>query len=316
MEQLYEAAKKEGKVVWWDQHLLDVAQLFIDSFKKRYPGIDVEYFVQTQDELKVRAVAEARAGRVSFDILDSGQNYSAYKEVGVFTDNSDVLQAAGVPADQQYEGSYSPEWTVNGAAYNPDLIKAEELPRTWEGFLEPRWKGKFALESRLRPFVYATPFWGGEEKVGEFLRKIKDQNPRFTKGDTESNTLLVAGEFPVLVGSYLQNVAKFKQKGRPWEYVPLDEVFTVAPGPGYTVPEKAPHRNAGRLFLYWLAGPDGTKLTDELRFKGSPLPGTGTEPSKYLEERKMTVRMAPLEYELNYKKYEQKYLDALGLPVS
>jgi hypothetical protein len=57
-------------------------------------------------------------------------------------------------------------------------------------------------------------------------------------------------------------------------------------------------------------------LTDTERFKGNPAPGTGTGPSKWLEEHHMGVRFSPIEYDLNYDKYLRKYLEALGLPVT
>ncbi|HEX3244827.1 MAG TPA: hypothetical protein VHX16_05430, partial [Chloroflexota bacterium] len=43
VDQLYEGAKKEGKIVWWDQHELPIAQKFMDAFKTSYPGIEFEY---------------------------------------------------------------------------------------------------------------------------------------------------------------------------------------------------------------------------------------------------------------------------------
>lgn len=315
VDQLYEAAKKEGKLVWWDQHEIRVAQKFIDGFKAKYPGIDVQYFESSQDDVRPKAVAEARAERVSFDLIDTGQNYPAYKEVGLTTDNTELLQAAGIKKEDIYEGTYSAEWTVYIASYNPNLVKAEELPKNWDGFLDPKWKGKLAVETRLRPFVYGTPFMGGEDKVVEYLSKMKEQNPRFTKGNTDTDTLLVAGEFGVALGTYLHNAQKFKSRGQPWDFVPLSEVYSNVPGPGYTVPAKAPNPNAGRLFLHWFVGPEGTKLMDQERFKGNPQPGTGTGPSKLLEEKQITVRLSPLEYELNYAKYESRYLQALGLPT-
>jgi iron(III) transport system substrate-binding protein len=315
IDALFDAAKKEGKVVWWDQHEARIAQKFIDAFKSKYPGIEVEYFESSQDELKPRAIAEARADRVSYDVSDTGQNYPAYKEVGLTSDNTDVLSAAGIPGDQIYEGTYSPEWTVYITSYNPNIVKPEEAPTSWEALLDPRWKGKIAVETRLRPFVYGTPFMGGEEKVVEYLGKLKEQNPRFTKGNTDTDTLLVAGEFGIAVGTYLHNYQKFKPKGQPWDYAPFAEVYSSVPGPGYSVPAKAPHRNAGRLFLYWFVGPEGIKIMDAERGKGSPLPGTGTSQSKLLQEKNMMVKLSPLEYELNYSKYETKYLQALGLPT-
>src|SRR6476661_6975127 len=82
---LYDAAKKEGKVSWWDQHDSSVAQKFVDGFQKQFPGVTVEFFEGTQDVLKARSVQEARAGRVSFDFIDTGQNFPSYKDVGIVT---------------------------------------------------------------------------------------------------------------------------------------------------------------------------------------------------------------------------------------
>src|SRR5437868_3309898 len=91
---LYEAAKKEGKVSWWDQHDQAVAQKFVDAFQKQFPGVTVEFFEGTQDVLKARSIQEARAGRVSFDFIDTGQNWPAYQDAAIVdakTDFNDIL---------------------------------------------------------------------------------------------------------------------------------------------------------------------------------------------------------------------------------
>jgi iron(III) transport system substrate-binding protein len=315
MDELYEGAKKEGKVVWWDTHESKVAQKFIDAFKQKYPGIDVEFFEGAQDEFQARAVAEARANRISFDVLDTSRGYLAFKEAGFLTNNAELLQEVGIPLEQQFEGTYAPEWTVYGATYNTNLVPKSELPRRWDDFLDPKWRGKIAVESRLWPFIYGTPFLGGEDKVVEYLKKLREQNPRFTRDNTGTDTLLMAGEYSLAIGTYMHNWLKFGAKGQPWGFVPLDEVWTAHPGAGYTVPTSAPHPNAGRLFMAWFVGPEGTAISDVERFKGNPLPGTGTGPSKMLEENQMTVRVSSLEYEQNYKKYQVKYQEALGLPI-
>jgi iron(III) transport system substrate-binding protein len=314
---LYDAARKEAKLSWWDQHEEPVAQKFIDAFGKQFPGIEVEYFSATQDVAKARSIQEARAGRVSFDFIDTGQNWPDYKAAGLVddrTDFSDLLKLAGVDPQFIVDGTYSPEFNVYGSAYNTDLVKAEELPDTLDGFADPRWKGRLAVEARLRPYVYGTPFLGGEDHVVEMLRRLKANEPRPTDGDVKSNALLVAGEFPVLVGAYLQRLIAMKDK--PWGFVPFKEVWSNVPRQGYIVPNGAPHPNAGKLYLWWFMGPEGQAMTDDLRFKGNPAPGTGTGPSKYLEEHHIAVRFAPLEYDLNYDHYLRKYLDALGLPVT
>jgi len=314
---LYEAAKKEGKVSWWDQHDQAVAQKFIDAFQKQFPGVQVEFFEGTQDVLKARSIQEARAGKVSFDFTDTGQNWTDFKSAGVVNDStnfSEILGLAGVDPTFIVDGTYSPEFTVCGCAYNTELVQAEELPKDLDGFSDPKWKDKLAVEARLRPYVYGTPFLGGEDGVVDMLKRLKENNPRPTDGDTKSQGLLIAGEFPVLVGAYLQRMIMMKNK--PWGFVPLKEVYSTVPRQGYVVPVTAPHPNAGKLYMWWFMGPEGQALTDAERFKGNPAPGTGTGPSKWLDEHKVGVKFAPIEYDLNYDKYLRKYLDALGLPVT
>jgi iron(III) transport system substrate-binding protein len=284
------------------------------AFLKTFPGIEINFSSATQDVAKARAIQEARAGAISYDFIDTGQNYEDYKAVGITADNTDLLLMAGLPREDIYEGTYSPEYTVYGAAFNTDLVKREELPTTWEGFLEPQWKGRLGVETRLRPLVNGTPFFGGEDKVVEYLRKLKDQNPQFSTGDTRSQTLMVAGEFPVLVGAYLHRLPL--HVGQPWGYIHLKEVYSNSRGPGYVVPPRAPHPNAGKLFLWWWCSPEGLKVIDEVRYKGNPAPGTGTGPSRYLEQNGMTVKFAPLEIEQEYPRLERKYVEALGLPIT
>jgi iron(III) transport system substrate-binding protein len=314
---LYDAAKSEGKVSWWDQHDQAVAQKFIDAFQKQFPGVNVEFFEATQDVVKTRSMQEARAGRVSFDFVDTGQNWPDYQSVNLVdskTDFTDILTLAGVDKTFIVDGTYSPEFVVYGCAYNTDLVKANELPDNLDGFSDPQWKGRLGVEARLRPYVYGTPFLGGQDKVVEMLKRLKANNPQPTDGDTKSQGLLVAGEFPVLVGAYLQRMIMMQNK--PWGFVPLKDVWSNVPRQGYIVPNGAPHPNAGKLYMWWFMGPEGQALTDKERFKGNPAPGTGTGPSKYLEDHHMTVHFTPIEYDLNYDKYLRVYLDALGLPVT
>jgi iron(III) transport system substrate-binding protein len=315
VEQWYQGAKKEGKVVWWDAWDKDIAEKLAAAFTKDYPGVTLEPFLGTDDDTKLRALAEGRSGRVTFDVIvTSSGNYYDYKKANLVTDNSDVLDAIGVPKDLRYEGTYDPTYFVYGAAYNPNLVKASELPRTWEGFLDPKWKGKLAVESRLKLFVFATPFWGGEEKVIAYLKRLRSQDPRFVKGDIAANKLLVAGEFPVLFPAYLTNYPRYVPQGAPWGYVPLDEVYATGGGPGYTGPPQAPHPNAAKLFLYWFLGPKGQAIMDE-RFTGNPFPGAGTGPAKFLEQQKTTPKLVPLKYVEEIRPYTRKYSEAIGLPL-
>src|SRR5688572_21659562 len=53
IDQLYEAAKKEGKVVYWDIFEQEEAQNFEQAFEKAYPRVVAEILLITADEQRV-----------------------------------------------------------------------------------------------------------------------------------------------------------------------------------------------------------------------------------------------------------------------
>jgi iron(III) transport system substrate-binding protein len=313
VDQWYAGAKKEGKVVWWDNWDEDMANKLSAGFAKRFPGITLEPFLGTTDDLKPRALAEARSGKVSFDVYLTSTDYPDYKKAGLVADNTQILDMLSISKDLRYQGTYTPIFFTVGATYNPKLVKESELPRSWDGFLDPKWKGKLAVESRLKMFVYATTFWG-QDKVIDYLHKLKDQAPQFAKGDIAGNKLLVAGEYPVMISSYLTNYGRYVPQGAPWAFAPTEEVY-VLNGPGYTTSANPPHPNAAKLFLYWFLSPDAQAILDE-RFSGNPFPGSDSGPAKFLQEHKITPKLFPSDEIPKMDDYTKKYQDAIGLPAA
>jgi len=309
---LYEEAKKEGSFTWYAQTDEKIVNQFAESFAKSYPGVKIEY-LQLNDATQ-RLIAENRANQLSIDLFKPTLDFDTFKKEGLVADMSDVLLAAGVKKEQIYEGMHQDEFLVSGVAYNPDKVKGADIPKKWDDLLDPKFKGRISIDDRLRPFVNATSFWG-EAKVIDFLTKLKAQNVKARSGESATTALMFAGETDLVIGSFLGSLNE--NKGKPWAFAPLDEVYSIIAINGWTVPPKAKRQNAAKLFLYWYeSNPDAIALRDTLRFRGDPRPGTGTGPSKYLEQNKIAVKIAPIEYDLNFRSYQVKYLQALGLPVN
>src|SRR5262244_3435086 len=68
---LYEAARKEGEVVWYTTLIVNQAvRPVIDAFGKRYPGIEVKYSRADSGPTAIKIMNEARAGRPQSDLFD------------------------------------------------------------------------------------------------------------------------------------------------------------------------------------------------------------------------------------------------------
>src|SRR5712692_5785296 len=60
---LYQAAKQEGKVVWWTAHYAQsAADAVRDAFVAKYPGIEVEFIRQTAQVIYQRLTQNLQAG--------------------------------------------------------------------------------------------------------------------------------------------------------------------------------------------------------------------------------------------------------------
>src|SRR5688500_14829861 len=75
LEEVYEKAKKEGRVVVYMATSAKTEEVVFAAFEKRFPGIKVNHVNATADQLVTRAVAEARGGKIIADVISGTQNY-------------------------------------------------------------------------------------------------------------------------------------------------------------------------------------------------------------------------------------------------
>ena len=306
-----EKAKAEGSMVWTADSDLDVAQPYIDAFQKTYPDIRVDYQLTSGDTAE-RFIAEHRAGALSMDVYNPAIDFVAYRDAGMITDMTDVLTAAGIKPEGILNGIAQDEYLTVGIGYNKDLVPAADVPTKWEDILDPKWQGVLAVDSRLRPFIYAQPTWG-EAKVTDFLTKLAAQKPLFRQGESATTALLLAGESKLVIGSFLQSTLEHTNDPWAWDDK-LDEVFSVqSQGDGSTYSPDAPHPCAAALWIHWYYGAEATKIRNEVRFTGDPRPGTGTGPSNYLTEHGQKLTMAGPDIDLAFRDLQAKYLAVMGV---
>src|SRR5579872_6557791 len=72
VSKLYDAAKKEGTVVWWTAHYAQsAAERMRDAFKAKYPGIEVQFIRQTAQVIYQRLNQDLKSGVHELDVFAS-----------------------------------------------------------------------------------------------------------------------------------------------------------------------------------------------------------------------------------------------------
>src|SRR5690606_21890152 len=172
-QKLEEAARKEGELLIYTSATVEDMTVLIDAFEKKY-GIKARLWRAGGEKVTQRTLTEARAGRNEADVLETdGRELEALHRAG-----------APQPAQSAYhadlpEGAVRPhgDWTatrlnVFAMAYNADLVKKEELPKTSEDLLDPRWKGRLGIEAEDLDWFATVVGELGEEKGLRLFRDI------------------------------------------------------------------------------------------------------------------------------------------------
>src|SRR5216117_247491 len=140
-----EAAKKEGKVVWYTSLALTSSEKVAKLFETAYPGIKVEVQRTGSQRILQRVMQEMQANLRLVDVIhtsDAG-HFVLLKEKKLLMKYTPAGVDAFPAGFKDRDGYYfTLRATVNVIAYNTKLVSSAEAPRTWKDLLDPKWKGK------------------------------------------------------------------------------------------------------------------------------------------------------------------------------
>jgi len=260
MEKIAAAARKEGTLTLYTTIAEKDLPTIVKPFEQKY-GIKVNIWRAGTDKVLQRTVTEARAGRNDVDAIHFGspemEALSREKILQAITSpvHKDLLPGS-VPAHKQWAATILSVWVQ---AYNTNLIKKADLPKTYQDLLDPKWKGKLGIEVKNDDwFATVVHQLGGEQKGVAFFRELVEKNgisPR--KGHTLLNNMVVSGEVPMALTVYNYMPQQAKEKGAPIDWFAIQPA--VARSNAVGVASKAQHPNAALLFYEYLLGPDGQK---------------------------------------------------------
>jgi iron(III) transport system substrate-binding protein len=257
LDDLHKLALKEGGRLNFYGTLAQVnAERILPVFEKRFPGIKINHVDATSDKLVARAVTEARGGRTLGDVLQIPlENLTQAYDQGLLLDVK-LPESAAYP-----EGLKGAFWTASDlqyfiAAWNTNLVKKEEEPKSYDDFLHPRWKGRLIAEPRDLEMLlaFAKYRFKSDEKAIDYWRKIAAQNVEFHKGHSQLAELLVAGQAAACLTCYSHHYPSRIKRGAPVNYMLSEGVASIN---STAIFKNAPHPNTAMLFARWVASEEG-----------------------------------------------------------
>jgi iron(III) transport system substrate-binding protein len=251
-EKLIEGAKREGTATVYSSAATDDVAALAAAFEKKY-GIKVRMWRSSSENIIQRAVAEARGGRFEVDVIETGglameamRREQLFREVN--TPALSGLIPAAIPAHREWIGT---RYNIFAAAYNTTLIKPDELPKRYDDLKDRRWRGKLGLEADDSDWFGAIVGALGEDKGLQLFRDIVAVNGMSVrKGHTLLANLVVSGEVPFALTTYVYKVEQLRKRGAPLAWLLIPPAFARLEGAG--VARRAAHPNAAALYLEFL----------------------------------------------------------------
>lgn len=259
-ESLIEGAKKEGSLVFYTSMTADQAQKVLAAFKTRYPFIQPQIFRAVGERLLTKIMTEVQAGRYEFDAVQSAESQAYFLKKKHL-----LLKYVSPEVKNIQKPFFDPEgyWAAvyimpNVIAYNTLMVKRNDVPKGDDDLLDPKWKGKIAMD-HTKPEWFAWKLKRmGKEKGLVYMKKLGAQEFRLYAGLSLITNLLAAGEFPLVLNTYLHNAEEIKRKGGPVDWIAPDPVFTKFQPLG--IGARASHPNAAKLFTDFMFSEEGQKI--------------------------------------------------------
>jgi len=229
------------------------------AFEKK-TGIKVEIWRALSEKVVQRVVSESRAGRAAVDVVETnGPEMEMMAREKAFRP-IDSPHLADIPANAipKHRLWIPDRLNFFVVAYNTAKVRREELPKSYLGFADPKWKGRIGIEATDAEWMATlVRLWGQAEGMSYF-RKLADMKPDVRKGHVLLAELIAAGEIPVGLTAYHSNAESLKKRGAPIDWVPMKPV--VGRPQGIAVGREAPHPHAALLFLDFVLSPAGQEL--------------------------------------------------------
>jgi iron(III) transport system substrate-binding protein len=261
---LIEAARKEGKLVFYTAMDLQLAERFGRTFEQKYPGIGVRVERSGAERVFQRIDQEYRSNIHAVDVVNTADQAHCiiWKRNGWLA--SYLPEEVAKNYDKRF---YDPDALhvttrvlVSPFGYNTKLVKAEDAPKSFANLLDPKWAGKMVkAHPAYSGTIMNATFQIARDLGWEYFEKLAKQRVMQVQSATDTPKKIALGERAIMIDGAGYLVIQAKEAGEPVDVIYPAEGTPLATSPS-TVFKGAPNPNAARLFFSWLHGREGQQL--------------------------------------------------------
>ena len=255
---LYPKAKQEGALVVYTIWDVEHVRSILAVFNKRFPGINTTYWQGTRSEIIARTLTEYQGGQKTADVILSEGAPVVLRAAGAIEPYNTVQADSLILHDPTLP---TVSLQIIALAHNIKKLNNEELPKSWEDVINPKYKGIVALDDPVRAgplsgmLAGLKEYWKDDSKWTRYIKGLKGLNVTVHKSTSAMFRLLIAGEYSIAMPALLHDVIEEKEKGSPVDFVKSAAPVISAQQLG--IYGKAPHINGAKLFAEWMIAPEG-----------------------------------------------------------
>src|SRR6478752_2913609 len=254
--QLIEAAKKEGKVVYYSSMDLPVGEKLGKAFEAKYPDIKIQIERSGSERLFQRIAQEFSSDIHAADVINSSDaaHFIPWKKNGwlmpfVSEDTAKYFPEAYRDPDGMF--AVSRIW-LSSIAINTNLVKPEDAPKSFADLLDPKWAGKMVKGHPSYSGGIVTSTFQTVKAIGwGYFEKLGKQKVLQVQSATEPPKKLALGERAVSADGLEYMHIRLQATGAPIKIVYPSEGTPFIPGCEAIV-KNAAHPNAAKLFMSFM----------------------------------------------------------------
>src|ERR1700741_4726477 len=281
---LVEAAKKEGQIIHYPSTDLPVAEKLAKTFEAKYPEIAVRVERSGAERVFQRIGQEYSSNIHAVDVVNSSDaaHFILWKRDGILAPYVPEDVGKFYPAEHKDVDGQFASWRIwlSIIAYNTNLVKPEEAPKSFADLLDPKWKGKIVKAHPGYSGTIMTATYQMQRDLGwSWFEQLAKQNIMQVQSSADPPKKLETGERAVMADGNEYNISQKKEAGRPVEPVYASEGSPLIIGPN-GIFKGSPHPNAAKLFQSFCFSREAQQLIIDVGGLRSVHPQTQEKPGR------------------------------------